>query len=169
MRVLGLDPGLRVTGWGVIESSGHAVSHVANGSCRSLGGNLGERLASLYDQLSAVVAEFEPEEAAVEKVFVNSNSSSSLLLGHARAVAILAAAKAGIPVSEYAPNSVKKTVTGVGHAQKRQITHMVGLQLPGVRIAGADASDALAVAIAHAVTARFGGRLQAAISTGASM
>lgn len=164
MRVLGLDPGLRQTGWGVIDSSGSAVTHVANGCVRTKGKNLGERLASLFEQLADVVATYQPDEAAVEKTFVNSNFSGSLLLGHARGVAILAVAHAGIPVGEYAATSIKKAVVGVGHAEKSQIQSMVQLQLPGTEIKGEDAADALAVSLTHTVICRFGGKLDAALA-----
>ena len=164
MRVLGLDPGLRVTGWGVIDSQGSTVTHVANGNCRPLGHDLGERLASLFAKLSAVVDEFRPDAAAVEKTFVNNNFSGSLVLGHARAVAILSASRNGISVGEYTPNSVKKAVTGVGHAEKQQVESMVSLQLPGAIITGSDAADALAVALAHVVACRFGRALELAIA-----
>lgn len=164
MRVIGLDPGLRATGWGVVDSDGCVVSHVANGCCRTSGTNLGERLASLYEQLTEVVEKFLPDEASVEKTFVNSNYSGSLLLGHARGVAILSVAQSGISVGEYAPNAVKKAVTGVGHAEKCQVESMVKLQLTGVKINGSDASDALAIALAHTVIRRFTGKLDAAIA-----
>ena len=164
MRVLGLDPGLRLTGWGVIDSKGSAIAHVANGCCRTQGSSLGERLASLFDQLTRVVGTYLPDEAAVEKTFVNSNYAGSLLLGHARGVAILSAAQSGIPIGEYAPNAVKKAVAGVGHAEKSQIESMVRLQLPGADIKGPDAADALAVALAHTVFRQFSGKLDAAVA-----
>ncbi len=164
MRVLGLDPGLRLTGWGVIDSNGSAVSHVANGCCRPSGSTIGERLACLFEQLTQVVDAYLPDEASVEKTFVNSNYSGSLLLGHARGVAILSAAQTGIPIGEYAPNAVKKAVAGVGHADKSQVESMVRLQLPGAVIKGPDAADALAVALAHAAIRQFRGKLDAAVS-----
>ncbi len=168
MRVLGLDPGLRITGWGIVDVHGSIMAHVANGSCKSSGKDIGERLASLFEQISAVVREFEPDEASVEKTFVNSNYGGSLSLGHARAVAIVAASRTGIPISEYAPNAVKKIVTGVGHADKSQVEQMVSMQLPGAKISGTDASDALAVAVAHAVTQRFMGNVEAAVDRAGS-
>ncbi len=164
MRVLGLDPGLRQTGWGVIDSKGSAVSHVANGHARSKGQKLAEKLASLFSQLSEIVDAYQPEEVAVEQTFVNSNFAGSLLLGHARGVAILAAARVGIPVSEYAATSVKKAVVGVGHAEKSQVETMVKLQLPNADIKGADAADALAIALAHTAISGFGNRLDAALA-----
>ncbi len=150
MRILGIDPGLRTLGWGVIESRGSRLSHVANGSCRSGGGDLAARLLSLHRQLSDVWATYRPDEAAIEQTFVNKDGAGTLKLGQARGVALLVPAQAGIPVGEYAPNRVKKTVVGVGHADKAQILHMVRLQLPGCDPAGPDAADALAIAICHA-------------------
>lgn len=150
MRILGIDPGLRTLGWGVIESHGSRLTHVANGLCRSSSGDLADRLLSLFDQLSAVVAEYAPQAAAVEQTFVNKDGAGTLKLGQARGVALLVPARAGLTVGEYAPNRVKKTVVGVGHAQKEQVMHMVRLQLPGCDPAGPDAADALAVAICHA-------------------
>ena len=150
MRVIGLDPGLRHLGWGVIRVDGPRMSHVANGTCHSSGDDLAQRLVSLFEQLTEVIAAHEPDAAAVEKVFVNRDGAGTLKLGQARAIALLVPAQAGLAVAEYAPNSVKKTVVGVGHAAKDQVAHMVRVQLPGVALAGADAADALAVAICHA-------------------
>ena len=149
MRVLGLDPGLRVTGWGILDSDGSKISHAGNGECRPVGESLGERLASLHELLTEVVSEFVPEAAAIEKTFVNRDGAGTLKLGHARAVAMLVPAQAGLLVAEYAPNSVKKAVVGVGHADKQQVDHMVRMFLPGADIAGSDAADALAVALTH--------------------
>lgn len=154
MRVLGIDPGLRNLGWGVIDVDGSRLSHVANGICQSQGDDLAARLMSLHGQLSEIVARFGPNTAAVEQTFVNSNGAATLKLGQARGIAMLVPAQAGLSVGEYAPNAVKKTVVGVGHADKGQIAHMVRMQLPGVEIAGADAADALAIAICHAHHAR---------------
>ena len=150
MRVMGLDPGLRALGWGVIETSGSRLSHVANGICRTGTGPLGTRLVSLFEQLTEVWERHSPDGAAVEHTFVNKDGVSTLKLGQARGIAMLVPARAGVEVGEYAPNAVKKAVVGVGHADKRQIEHMVRLQLPGVQISGPDAADALAVAICHA-------------------
>lgn len=160
MRVLGIDPGLRTLGWGVIDSQGNRLSHVANGLCRSKGSDLPSRLLSLFDQLVDVIARFGPDEAAVEITFVNTDAAASLKLGQARGIALLAPAQAGLAVGEYAPNTVKKTVVGVGHADKRQVDHMVRLQLPGAEPAGPDAADALAIAICHA---HHGGRMARAV------
>jgi len=163
MRVLGIDPGLRFLGWGVIDVVGNRISHVANGVCRSEGDDLATRLLSLHRQLSEVVARFAPETAAVEKTFVNKDGAGTLKLGQARGIALLVPAQAGLSVAEYAPNTIKKTVVGVGHAEKRQVQHMVRLQLPGVELMGPDAADALAIALCHAHHARASGHLEAAL------
>ena len=164
MRVLGVDPGLRNMGWGVIEAVGSRITHVANGVCHSEGKDLATRLLSLYEQMTDVVATYQPEAAAVENTFVNKDGVGTLKLGQARAIALLVPAQAGISVAEYAPNKVKKTIVGVGHADKGQIDHMVRLQLPGVKIAGADAADALAIALCHAHYARSAGAWEAALA-----
>lgn len=165
MRVLGIDPGLRNLGWGVIESQGSRLSHVANGVCRSTGGDLAARLLSLHSQLSDIFRTYLPDLAAIEQTFVNKDGAATLKLGQARGVALLVPAQFGIPVGEYAPNTVKKTVVGVGHADKAQIAHMVAMQLPGAKPAGPDAADALAIAICHAhhgaTAAKVGARVKA--------
>ena len=163
MRVLGIDPGLRNMGWGLIDVDGSRLSHVANGVCKSVGEDLGDRLLSLYEQLSAVVQEFSPHSAAVEQTFVNKDGAGTLKLGQARGIAMLVPSQAGLKIGEYAPNTVKKTVVGVGHADKNQVDHMVRMQLPGVKIAGPDAADALAIAICHSFHAQSAGRLQDAL------
>lgn len=150
MRVLGIDPGLRNLGWGVIESKGSRLSHVANGVCRTGSGDLAARLLDLHQQLTDVVTTYGPDAAAVEQTFVNKDGAGTLKLGQARGIAVLVPAQFGLPVGEYAPNAVKKTVVGVGHADKKQIDHMVRLQLPGCDPASPDAADALAIAICHA-------------------
>ncbi|ABF65105.1 crossover junction endodeoxyribonuclease RuvC [Ruegeria sp. TM1040] len=150
MRILGIDPGLRTLGWGVIESNGARLSHVANGLCHSDGDDLGERLLSLHNQVTEIIDAYRPDQAAIEQTFVNKDGAGTLKLGQARGVALLTLAKAGLPTGEYAPNRVKKTVVGVGHAEKEQVLHMVKLQLPGCAPRGADAADALAIAICHA-------------------
>ena len=158
MRILGIDPGLRILGWGVIESCGSRLSHIANGHVHPQGRDLAARLLSLHDQLRDVVARHAPDAAAIEQTFVNKDGSGTLKLGQARGVALLVLAEAGLAVGEYAPNRVKKTVVGVGHADKQQVQHMVRLQLPGCEPAGADAADALAVAICHAYYGDIRGR-----------
>ncbi|WP_137699559.1 crossover junction endodeoxyribonuclease RuvC [Marimonas lutisalis] len=150
MRVLGIDPGLRNLGWGVIDVDGSRLSHVANGICHSGSGELAQRLLRLHEQLSAVVAQFRPDTAAVEKTFVNKDGAATLKLGQARGIAMLVPAQAGLSIGEYAPNAIKKTVVGVGHADKTQVAHMVKMQLPGAVPEGPDAADALAIAICHA-------------------
>ncbi|WP_306153670.1 crossover junction endodeoxyribonuclease RuvC [Roseovarius sp. MMSF_3281] len=154
MRVLGIDPGLRNLGWGVIDVDGSRLSHVANGICRSSGAELPERLLSLYGQLTEICASYAPQAAAVEQTFVNKDGAGTLKLGQARGIALLVPAQRGLAVGEYAPNTVKKTVVGVGHATKDQVAHMVKVQLPGADLAGPDAADALAIAICHAHHAR---------------
>ena len=151
-------------GWGVIDVEGSRLTHVANGVCHSEGAEMSERLVSLYRQLKALIAEYRPDQAAVEHTFVNKDGSGTLKLGQARGVAVLAPAEAGLPVGEYAPNQVKKTVVGVGHAAKQQVDHMVRMQLPGVKLAGPDAADALAIAMCHAYFARSHGGLSAALA-----
>lgn len=150
MRVLGIDPGLRNLGWGVIEAQGSRLSHVANGVLHSSGTELAQRLLSLHQQLTDILHRFAPETAAVEQTFVNKDAVATLKLGQARAVALLVPAQFGLEIGEYAPNAVKKTVVGVGHADKNQIQHMVKMQLPGAVITGPDAADALAIAMCHA-------------------
>ncbi|MGE4061587.1 MAG: crossover junction endodeoxyribonuclease RuvC, partial [Sphingomonadales bacterium] len=162
VRLIGLDPGLRCTGWGVIDASGNRLRHVANGSVRSEeGASLAERLSQLFEGLNSVLDAWRPDLAAVEETFVNKNPGSTLKLGQARGIAMLAPALRGIPVAEYAPNQVKKSVVGVGHADKAQIHMMVGILLPGVEPAGPDAADALAVAICHAHLVRTGASIAA--------
>lgn len=164
MRVIGIDPGLRRTGWGVVDVEGNRLRHVANGVCQSEGEELAARLLSLHRGLTEVIARWAPETAAVEQTFVNKDAAGTLKLGQARGVVLLVPAQAGLPVAEYAPNAVKKVVVGVGHAEKRQVEHMVRLQFPGVTLAGPDAADALAIALCHAHHAQFAGRLDAAIA-----
>jgi len=151
MILLGLDPGLGTTGWGLIRAEGNRLSHLANGKLvTDTKAPLARRLAHLDAMLAALVTDHAPEAAAVEEVFVNSNAQSTLKLGQARGVALCALARAGLEVGEYAPSLVKKSVVGTGGAEKAQVHAMVARLLPGARIAGADAADALAVAICHA-------------------
>jgi crossover junction endodeoxyribonuclease RuvC len=152
LRVIGIDPGLQRTGWGVVDVEGTRIRHVANGVCRSAGADLAARLCSLHVALTAVMVAWAPEAAG------------TLKLGQARGIALLVPAQAGLAVAEYAPNAVKKVVVGVGHADKAQVAHMVRLQLPGVELNGPDAADALAIALCHAHHARFRGRLAAALA-----
>jgi len=151
MLILGLDPSLSCTGWGIVAKSGNRLSHVANGHVRTdPAASLPERLVTLDRELTDVILAHRPDCAAVEEVFVNKNPQSTLKLGQARGVCLLAAARAGLEVSEYATRLVKKAVVGTGGAEKAQVQAMLGVLLPGVKLAGADAADALAVAIAHA-------------------
>lgn len=151
MRLLGLDPGLRFTGWGVIDVEGNRLRHVAHGVVKVPSGErtLAERLNDLFEGVAAVIQAHRPAEAAVEETFVNVNPASTLKLGQARGAVMLAPARSGLPVFEYAATLVKKSVVGTGHAEKSQIAMMVGRLLPGAE-ATADAADALAVAICHA-------------------
>ena len=151
IRILGIDPGLNHTGWGIIEARGNDLVHVANGAVHTkTDAPLAARLMDIHDRLREVIGEYAPTEAAIEETFVNRDARATLKLGHARAAAMLAAASCGLQIAEYAPNRVKKAVVGVGHAQKRQVAAMVGMLLPKARISSADAADALAVAICHA-------------------
>lgn len=150
MRIIGIDPGLRRCGWGVLEQAGSKLALVAHGVVKPpTEGALAQRLAALYDGLAAIIAEHAPKEAAVEETFVNENAASALKLGQARGVCLLAPARAGLTVAEYAPRLVKKSVVGAGGADKAQVAAMIGVLLPGAK-ASADAADALAVAVAHA-------------------
>ena len=151
MRLLGIDPGLRVTGWGIIEAHGNRLSYVADGVVKSDAGlALAARLLQLYEGLVAVIDSFTPSEVAVEETFVNTNAASTLKLGQARGIALLVPARFGLVVAEYPPNLVKKSVVGVGHAAKGQVQMMVRTLLPGCLSTSPDAADALAVAICHA-------------------
>ena len=161
-RLLGLDPGLRATGWGVIDVDGNRLTHVADGAVRPpTGGSLAARLAALHGALARVIDAYRPDEAAVEETFVNRNPASALRLGQARGVVLLAPAEAGLPVAEYPANLVKKSIVGAGHADKGQIAAMVRalLAIPGV--SSPDAGDALAVAICHAHHRATGARIAA--------
>jgi crossover junction endodeoxyribonuclease RuvC len=150
-RIIGIDPGLRNTGWGVISQEGTRLTYIADGALHSDGDRpLAERLLQLHTQLVAVIREFEPDEAAVEETFVNTDARATLKLGQARGVLMLAPAMLNLPVAEYAPNTVKKAVVGAGHADKDQVKHMVKLLLPKAKMRTADSTDALAVAICHA-------------------
>lgn len=151
MRILGLDPGLNHTGWGLIEKSGSRLSFIAAGTVSPKAkAPLSDRLAALHKAVFAVTEEYAPDEAAIEETFVNQNPRSTLKLGQARGVIMLAPALLGLPVAEYAPNLIKKAVVGTGHAAKEQIAMMVKTLLPTAQIDSADAADALAVAICHA-------------------
>jgi crossover junction endodeoxyribonuclease RuvC len=149
--ILGLDPGLGTTGWGLIRADGNRLAHLANGQIKTdAAAALPRRLSTLADQLEALIRDQSPEAAAVEEVFVNKNPQSTLKLGQARGVVIMTAARTGLDVGEYAARLVKKAVVGNGNAEKAQVHAMVSRLLPGAQIAGPDAADALAVAITHA-------------------
>jgi crossover junction endodeoxyribonuclease RuvC len=151
IRLLGLDPGLRHTGWGVIDADGSRLRYVADGALHPNSDRpMAERLVELHDGLAKVIAEYRPREAAVEETFVNQNAASTLKLGLARGVALVVPALAGLAVAEYPANLIKKSVVGAGHADKTQVQMMVRRLLPGCLLASPDAADALAVAICHA-------------------
>jgi crossover junction endodeoxyribonuclease RuvC len=166
LRIIGIDPGLRRTGWGVIDTDGVRLAFVACGSVVSKDeGSLGLRLRQLFDGLSEVLAELAPAEAAIEQTFVNRDAAATLKLGQARGIALLVPALLGLPIAEYAPNAVKKTVIGAGHGDKRQIRAMVKCLLPRAAPDSADAADALAIAITHAHT-RAWRKLEEAVTHG---
>lgn len=151
IRIIGIDPGLRRTGWGVVESDGVRLGYVASGHVTSdAAEDLSFRLRQLFEGLVGVIASFSPDEAAVEETFVNKDARSTLKLGQARGIALLAPATRGLRVAEYTPNQIKKTVTGAGHAEKQQIQAMIGFLLPKAKFDSADEADALAIAICHA-------------------
>jgi crossover junction endodeoxyribonuclease RuvC len=160
MRIIGLDPSLTCTGWGVIAAQGNRLTHVANGQIKTdAKAPLATRLLEIDTALAAVIAEYRPDTSAVEEVFVNQNGQSTLKLGQARGVCLLALARAGLPVAEYATRLVKQAVVGTGGADKVQVQAMLKVLLPGAALAGVDAADALAVAIAHAHLAGTAARL----------
>jgi crossover junction endodeoxyribonuclease RuvC len=151
IRIVGIDPGLRRTGWGIIETDGVRLSYVASGHIASDSeDDLAYRLRAIYEGIVGVIAAWSPKEAAVEETFVNENPRSTLKLGQARGMALLAPAMKGLRVAEYTPNLIKKTVVGSGHAEKKQIQVMIGYLLPKARFSNADEADALAIAICHA-------------------
>ncbi|MEQ1522341.1 MAG: crossover junction endodeoxyribonuclease RuvC [Aestuariivirga sp.] len=151
VRIIGIDPGLRNTGWGVIEAEGTRLSYVADGSVHSdADAPLATRLLQIHTQLAEILLRHAPDEAAIEETFVNKDARATLKLGQARGAAMLAPALAGISVAEYAPNVVKKSVVGAGHAEKDQVKHMVKVLLPRAELNSADSIDALAIAICHA-------------------
>ena len=151
IRILGIDPGLRRTGWGMIACEGNRLMYLACGSVETSDkAALAERLVTIHDGLVRIVDEYRPDEAAVEATFVNRDATATLKLGQARGIALLVPAKAGVMVAEYAPNLVKKTIVGAGHAEKAQIRMMVGVLLPKADPQSHDAADALAIAVTHA-------------------
>ena len=151
IRIIGIDPGLRRTGWGIIETLGNSLRFVASGTVTSDGdADLASRLCELHDGLAEVIHSHQPHEAAVEQTFVNKDAVATLKLGQARGIAMLVPARAGLRVAEYAPNAVKKAVIGVGHGEKQQIHMMLKVLMPKATFVGNDAADALAIAICHA-------------------
>lgn len=151
VRIIGIDPGLRRTGWGIVESDGVRLTYVASGHVASQADvDLAYRLREIFEGVSSVIASFTPREAAIEETFVNDNARATLKLGQARGMALLAPAMKGLRVAEYSPNLIKKSVVGTGHADKKQIQAMVGLLLPRAKFDSADEADALAIAICHA-------------------
>ncbi|MBB3977256.1 crossover junction endodeoxyribonuclease RuvC [Rhizobium azooxidifex] len=151
IRIIGIDPGLRRTGWGIIETLGNSLRFVGSGTVTSDGEmDLASRLCQLHDGLAEVVHSYQPDEAAVEQTFVNKDATATLKLGQARGIAMLVPARAGLRVAEYAPNAVKKAVIGVGHGEKQQIHLMLKVLMPKAEFKGNDAADALAIAICHA-------------------
>ncbi|NKB56899.1 MAG: crossover junction endodeoxyribonuclease RuvC [Alphaproteobacteria bacterium] len=165
MRLIGLDPGLRNTGWGIIDVHANRLVYVADGTVSPASDqDLASRLRDLHEGLAKVLADYAPDEAAVEETFVNKNPVSTLKLGEARGVVVLAPALIGIPVAEYSANRIKKSVVGAGHAAKEQVQMMVGRILPGCAFSSPDAADALAVAICHAHFAETGRRWNATVA-----
>ena len=151
MKLIGLDPGLRATGWGIIDVKGNHLTYIADGTVLvPAQQSLAQRLSVLFKGLSSVIENYRPDEAAVEETFVNKNPMTTLKLGQARGVVLLAPAMAGIPVGEYSANIIKKSVVGTGHASKDQIKMMVRTILPNALLDSADAADALAIAVCHA-------------------
>lgn len=165
MRLIGLDPGLRNTGWGVIDAKANRLIYVADGTVSpDPKQDLANRLRDLHEGLAQVLADYAPDEAAVEETFVNKNPGTTLRLGEARGVVVLAPALAGLPVAEYSANRIKKSVVGAGHAAKEQVQMVVNRILPGCNFSSPDAADALAVAICHAHYAETGRRWQEAVA-----
>jgi crossover junction endodeoxyribonuclease RuvC len=160
IRIIGIDPGLRRTGWGVIDAVGNSLRFVASGTVTSDGDkDLASRLCELHDGLADIVHSYKPDEAAVEQTFVNKDAVATLKLGQARGIAMLVPARSGLRVAEYAPNAVKKAIIGVGHGEKQQIHMMLKILMPRAEFKGNDAADALAIAICHAHN-RGGSRLR---------
>lgn len=151
IRIIGIDPGLRHTGWGVIDITQNSLRFIASGTVKAAPkADLANRLLEIYNGLNSILGEWRPDEAAIEETFVNKDARATLKLGQARGVALLTPAKAGLSVFEYAPNQVKKSVIGVGHADKKQVQMMVKVLLPKATYDSADAADALAIALCHA-------------------
>jgi crossover junction endodeoxyribonuclease RuvC len=151
IRILGIDPGLRRTGWGMVEIDGNRLGFLGCGSVTTDDRDtLAVRLVAIHDGLVSILDEFRPHEAAVEATFVNKDAKATLKLGQARGIAMVVPAKAGVPVAEYAPNLVKKSIVGAGHGDKAQVRMMIGVLLPKADPTSDDAADALAIAVTHA-------------------
>lgn len=165
MRIMGLDPGLNHMGWGVIDMAGSRLTHVGHGVITTTTADvLGVRLMHLHAEVARIIAELTPDAFSIEQAFVHKDPSAALKLGHARAVALLAAAQAGLEIAEYSPNHIKKSVVGVGHADKEQVQAMVRRLLPTCKVTQADAADALAAAIAHASLAGTQAKIRVALA-----
>ena len=165
IRIMGLDPGLNRMGWGVIDVAGTKLSHVGHGVIVTKPAEtLGFRLLTLHNEIARIILAYQPRALAVEQAFVAKDPSAALKIGHARAIALLAAAQARLDIAEYAPNHIKKSVVGVGHAQKDQVLAMVKRLLPACGVNQVDAADALAAAIAHASLAGTRARIMAALA-----
>jgi crossover junction endodeoxyribonuclease RuvC len=151
IRILGIDPGLRRTGWGIVEIAGNRLGFLGCGSVTTNDRDaLSARLLAIHDGLMRILDDFHPDEAAVEATFVNKDAKATLKLGQARGVAMVVPAKVGVPVAEYAPNVVKKSIVGAGHGDKEQVRMMIGVLLPKAAPSTYDAADALAIAVTHA-------------------
>jgi crossover junction endodeoxyribonuclease RuvC len=150
--ILGIDPGSRVTAYGIIRIQGQRTIHIDNGTVQTADGDLAERLKQIFEGVSALLASYQPDQVAVEKVFMHRNADSALKLGQARGVAIVAASRLGLPLFEYSPNQIKQAIVGRGHADKRQVQHMVKVLLCLPELPPQDAADALATAICHGNT-----------------
>jgi crossover junction endodeoxyribonuclease RuvC len=151
IRIIGIDPGLRRTGWGIVEIAGNRLTFIRCGSVMTSDKDaLAIRLLTIHDGLMRILEEFQPHEAAVEATFVNNNATATLKLGQARGIAMVVPARAGVPVAEYAPNLVKKSIVGAGHGDKTQVRMMIGVLLPKADPTSDDAADALAIAVTHA-------------------
>jgi len=161
IRILGIDPGSRVTGYGIVDQDGQQLAYVASGCVRAQGGSLAERLGIIFDGINQIIREYRPAEMAIEQVFMNKNADSALKLGHARGAAICAGVKAGVPVAEYAARQIKQAVVGRGGASKEQVQHMMCVLLSLTQTPPSDAADALGVAVCHGHHRETARRMQA--------
>ena len=153
--ILGIDPGLNFTGWGIVESLSNKENHISHGVIKTTKtSSLGERLNTIYENLNKIIDQYDPKEISVEKIFSNSNPDSTMKLGKARGIIFLVAARKKLKISEYSPNTIKKNLVGYGHADKRQIKKMIERIYPNIKIENEDSADALAVAICHSMQAK---------------